>query len=531
MTRRLLAILFFPILSAADVKVALTPIERPTSGTAAPITVTVSNDGDSDAANIDLKVVLSSGTKASVLSFASAPPWPCIAGTRSVTCGSATLSAHESAQFQLRINPAIEGSFELFAFAQWDEGRKIQISERAIERARFYRTLVVTNTADDGDGSLRQILGDGGDNCLRDEVPCRVEFNIDEPVPDEGWFTIRLQSPLATIGAPNAIVHLVIDATTQTAFSGDTNPDGPEVAIDGSALEVGNGLTLDGYGTAVIRGLAIGGFPWNGIDIGFIGATGDAQVHCAIEENYLGTDATGRHAVPNKLRGISARNPAVNFTIARNVLSGNLRSGVFIDSGSAIDVIDNRIGIAADDSPLGNGAAGIFTGPCVTYCTIAANHIAYNQTGVAIARQSHHIHVDANSIAHNTFLGIDFGVDGFSGYKYDDYDLANPYIPPPRIVSAAFDGDSTTIVGTYLPSPDYWGKSTVSVYANDVEEAQGDRVLGKAEANAVGVFTLKVQGDLRGKFIAAYGQRYLNLGWSGDYFWTSEFSDVVVPVQ
>jgi hypothetical protein len=36
-----------------------------------------------------------------------------------------------------------------------------------------------------------------------------------------------------------------------------------------------------------------------------------------------------------------------------------------------------------------------------------------------------------------------------------------------------------------------------------------------------------VPGNLTGQFITATGQRYLQLGLSGEWFWTSEFSDSV----
>ena len=106
-------------------------------------------------------------------------------------------------------------------------------------------------------------------------------------------------------------------------------------------------------------------------------------------------------------------------------------------------------------------------------------------------------------------------------------------IPPPKIVAAKYDpvDGATTISGTYIPSPDHWGTFVVSIYANDVDEAQGDAFLGTAQANAAGEFTLTVSRDLRGKFIAAYAQRALHLGWSGDFFWTSEFGEKAVAVQ
>ena len=45
-----------------------------------------------------------------------------------------------------------------------------------------------------------------------------------------------------------------------------------------------------------------------------------------------------------------------------------------------------------------------------------------------------------------------------------------------------------------------------------------------------GTFALAIEGDLRGKALTAYALRYLNLGFSGDYQWTSEFTPVALRV-
>ena len=54
--------------------------------------------------------------------------------------------------------------------------------------------------------------------------------------------------------------------------------------------------------------------------------------------------------------------------------------------------------------------------------------------------------------------------------------------------------------------------------------------MGRAVPSENGAFTLTVDLDLCGFYLTAYGQRALHLGWSGDYHWTSEFSDTLVQV-
>lgn len=54
-------------------------------------------------------------------------------------------------------------------------------------------------------------------------------FNIEGPVPEEGWFTIRPRSPLPAITAQ----HFSLEGASQTRHTGDSNPEGPEIVIDG----------------------------------------------------------------------------------------------------------------------------------------------------------------------------------------------------------------------------------------------------------------------------------------------------------
>ena len=55
-----------------------------------------------------------------------------------------------------------------------------------------------------------------------------------------------------------------IDGRTQTTNQGDTNPNGPEVVINGSSAGAANGFLIHA-GSCVIQGLNIGGFNLSGI--------------------------------------------------------------------------------------------------------------------------------------------------------------------------------------------------------------------------------------------------------------------------
>ena len=99
-------------------------------------------------------------------------------------------------------------------------------------------SAVVTNTKDSGSGSLRAALYYAFDKSTDiPPVPTTVVFNI--PTSDPGFannvFTIK---PTYLLVAPGA--GTTIDGSTQTAFTGNTNPNGPEVVLDGSQITVQN---------------------------------------------------------------------------------------------------------------------------------------------------------------------------------------------------------------------------------------------------------------------------------------------------
>src|SRR5213075_1790045 len=96
--------------------------------------------------------------------------------------------------------------------------------------------------------------------CPRDQVTCEARFHLPPPVPAEGYYSIRPRTPLPPITSA-----LILDATAQTRFTGDTNPLGPEVELSGSALAIGNGVLIHTTEVSGVRGLAINRFPENGV--------------------------------------------------------------------------------------------------------------------------------------------------------------------------------------------------------------------------------------------------------------------------
>jgi Bacterial Ig-like domain (group 3)/PKD domain len=193
------------------------------------------------------------------------------------------------------------------------------------------------------------------------------------------------------IGAnPNGVV----DTLEQNIISGNAQA-GVQIQDSGTSQNViaGNYIGTDKNGAAALANLNNGVVIVNGASGNTVGGTATADRNVisgnqsdgivfaaiglpasgnSVEGNFIGTDATGSFAVPNKFTGITA-NTAGN-TIggsvagAGNLISGNGTSGVNIATGGDITVQGNLIGTdstgtkALPDSgghPLGNGY-GVF---------------------------------------------------------------------------------------------------------------------------------------------------------------------------
>lgn len=196
----------------------------------------------------------------------------------------------------------------------------------------------VTNTNDAGPGSLRAAI------IAANATPgSTIAFRIPALPPGEDVVTIQPLSPLPTITADGTLV----DGTAQTALTGNTNPSGPEVVLNGAnAGAAANGLFITAANCRV-RSLCINRFQQNGIRISNTTATGNRVTGC-----YIGTDPYGTSQEVNFGRGVQISGGATaNFvggTTAAdaNVISGNDIAGVGI-FGPGTDgnsVLGNRIG-------------------------------------------------------------------------------------------------------------------------------------------------------------------------------------------
>jgi hypothetical protein len=503
---------------------------RSDAGGNVPLRVTVRNVGGVAAPGVSVRTQVGGRT-----GFEAAG-WTCTESAASIDCtlDRGVLAPGESSSVEVSVGFGSTFARRIvFASASYQEGSTARGASTMSSVARR-RRFVVTQPTDQGAGSLRAAIESMNVDidCLT--MPCAIEFEIPNGT-DTLTHIIAPRTPLPRLTAQD----VAIDGRSQTAL-GDTNPAGPEIALIGSQLEVGHGVD---FFTRIgeVRALAIGGFPWNGIN--FQGRDDGRRGTLVVAGNYIGTNPNGAAALPN-FRGIGIVSRLNSDSrISGNTISGNTRSGIFDWTehepagpiGAVLSIEYNRIGVAAgSDIPLGNGASAIFFGPDSDGALIVGNTIAFNRDfAIAISRAARQVKVLANSIVSNG-AAIDVGLDG-----------PTPTISPSptlrisaTITSALYDPatNTTTIKGDPGVVPnivtDLLVSATVALYANDAREhgeyAEAQHYLGDAVPDGASsfTFTFTYAGDLRGKFITALAHRALMLSGS-EFFDVAELSKAV----
>lgn len=342
----------------------------------------------------------------------------------------------------------------------------------------FSRWFRVTSAADAGAGTLRQVIGDLDAQC--DAIPCGIEFALDVP-------RIAPLSPLPPVRAWFATIK-------------------GNVFLDGSDAGDADGLSIEALG-ADVEGLAIGRFARNGLllpSTAFFPRT-------TIAHNSFGVDLDGAPA-PNGLRGLRADHFAGD--IVANVMSDNVRSGMFLVGVAETSIRDNRF--------AGNGASGMFLGGTLFRVDVEGNTFESNaQFGIALENGSD-LTMGPNVIRDNGLQAIDIGLDG----------------PTPTgvvIDRVHFDAaaNETVIAGT-LTAPSlpfgFYDRVDVYLYATPSPRADAGRFLGVAHALDAHNFTLRIAGPLPEGYVTAASVTTEALLDLGPRTFISEISEPV-PVQ
>src|SRR5262249_36714685 len=228
-------------------------------------------------------------------------------------------------------------------------------------------SLIMTNTADSGLGSLREAINSANTMANID----RTDDGIVDPdpitftIPGAGVHRISPASAL-----PPITDSVVIDGYTQPGAVPNSNPNdfNGTLLIELSGANAGQvaGLTITA-GSSTVRGLVINGFQGQGgsAGVGIELQSGDGN---HIVGNFIGTDPTGTLDKGNEDNAISFESGSDNNVIggiapaARNVISGSDRVALFIATSGNL-VQGNFIGTRRDGiSPLGNQQGVGFVG-------------------------------------------------------------------------------------------------------------------------------------------------------------------------
>lgn len=522
-----------------DVEVRLAPslqtrVESPGAvdpGGAATYRVSVTHRSGVDARDVAVTLPVPAGW-----SLMSGPEerWNCEMNVASVVCRTPLLTGGSTETFAYTLR-ASDSTWGIRTYTRTITTSALGVLHGSEDSVRYetYRTIAVTTTADDGDGSLRAALALAIRHSDYSGPRCRIVFEIPASEAHGGVFSIQPRTPLPSVkNSPSGFPgEILIDGRTQTRHTGDTNPDGPEVELNGSLQSDGDGIELVGLrGNSGVRGLVVNGFPRDGIAVS--GQSLPYTERIIIADNYIGTDAGGRRAIPNGRWGVSIASGPID--VVSNVISGNTRSGIFAFSSTRLRILSNRIGRSAGvfQSPLPNGASGVYVGD-VPHTLISANTIANNRDfGVAISLAARQTALRGNSIVANGGLGIDHGLDFVT--RNDDPDRPSELAQYPLILSARWDesANATRVEGTVQG---FVLGGFLELFSNheadasgfgEAEELVGQLELPRSPSGETQAFSVLVPRDLRSKLLTATWTRVSYSDVTG-YSGTSEISAAV----
>lgn len=478
--------------------------------------VTVYNGGIAPARDVLLELGLPPGAR--LTSVRPPPEWQCEASDAAFTCRSALLTPQREGRIVMEgIAPSSnDGGYAYFTGKVSSATPELEPSNNQVQGILTIHQLFIVSSADDsGPGTLRQALLDANAGCRPEG--CRVRFRIPEKLRRDGYFTIQPLSPLPAITASLSVL------APGPELQRGIRPR-PEVMLDGSRLASGNGLEVRGGG-GTIAGLAIGNFPGAGVVV-----TGGSNRR--IQHNFLGTDPTGNAAAPN-LRGIEAQR-SQQLAIFHNVVSGNRRSGILLEKIDRPQISENAVGLGSDgETPVPNGASGVYLGPGCDWAFVWLNDLAYNaHFGVAIDPTVRRVLLSTNAIYGNQQLGIDYGIDLVTDNVDDDAERLPNH---PTITSARWDAAAgeTVIEGRIdsRPAPfPYGDRFRAEIYADGGDNPQAREFLGTVSERT---FRLAVRRDLRGKSITGITIRWRIQDPWDPYILSEETSEIspALPVE
>lgn len=219
---------------------------------------------------------------------------------------------------------------------------------------------IVTNTNNSGPGSLRDAITYANGNSGADVITFCIATTDPNFNNATGAYTITPTGGLPQLGS-----DLTVDGWSQPGFAGT-----PVIELNGSASPGNFGFIINNANHVTVRGFVINRYAvsaGNGIGILLNGAgsTDNWIAGCYIGTNVQGTAAQANGQIGIWVNGgpsnnlIGSNGDGVNDAMERNVISGNGRSAVEINSNNNT-VAGNYLGVnAAGTAAIPNGEYGV----------------------------------------------------------------------------------------------------------------------------------------------------------------------------
>ncbi|MBI5701611.1 right-handed parallel beta-helix repeat-containing protein [Candidatus Saganbacteria bacterium] len=360
----------------------------------------------------------------------------------------------------------------------------------------FAVTYTVTNCSSSvlAPGSLPWAIN----NANTEFGTVEVAFNIPS---SEAGFTTEAQASFWRIALtePLILLHngIYINGSSQTSNEGNTNPYGPEIELTkGTTTSLEAIIKIQSVNYCTVEGLAINNSLNYGIMINF-------SNYNRVKNCFIGASITGETSKPNILDGIYVQGGNYNIiggaaSLESNIISGNGRHGIHLNSSNSNQIIGNRVGTGTSDSTaLGNANYGIFF-ENETYSQTVESNIIANNGNVNFPGG---IFLDGtltryNKIARNRFFS-NYG----DGIKLSN--ASNQNVQPPVILtSEAYSQSNRTFISGTSNANSY-----IDVFRVETPEAdsagEGKYLVASTEADSLGQWSAYAPSNLGGLRITA----------------------------
>ncbi|HLV33635.1 MAG TPA: PKD domain-containing protein, partial [Spirillospora sp.] len=229
-----------------------------------------------------------------------------------------------------------------------------------------------------------------------------------------------------------------------------------------------------------------------------------------IASNRIGLAADGTTAIGNTGDGVEIL-MASNNLINGNFIASNAINGVQISGGTANTISNNFIGLNESQAASANDGTGVLITGGASDSEIVDNTIANNGDHGVSVNPGMGITIARNIMYDNGGLGIDLGPPGVTLNDPGDTDTgANDLQNFPVIVSALFDGTTTTIEGTLNSTPNtaFTIELVSNITCDPSDYGEAENLLGVTvgvitNGSGDAVFSVDAAGLASGEFVSA----------------------------